>query len=516
MRSLLTARRLRTKAVMALAAVSMAVLAVPSATVAHADTPPTTPTIPTFTDGYGLTQVADPSDASGPSVVETPTNFTITVTTPEVANDPAAGTVGHHIRIILPSDYYTNTTERYPVLYYLLGAGDDPVVEGNLQSYLSTKMITVIPDGGPRGWYVNWLNQETAAGAQNWETFEIDQVIPFIDANLRTIPDKADRAIAGLSMGGFGAFHLAEAHPSLFSNVASLSGPIDMSEDDLATRVAVVAMETNIGQGLVSSGGPALLPNYGPDVPADAIFGPIAAPADTYWSGVDPSSTANLTNLTGMGISIYTGSGKNSFGIPDDVLEPFVESAAGWTEGRLNAAGIPSYYVDYGDGAGWGTAENCTGGHTYPCWDADLQDYIPRLETAFGLSTVAMGAVTGYQGLCLDVRGGGVAPGTAVQVYGCNGTSAQFWTVGSGNTVKAYGECLDVSGGGTWDGTGVDLYTCNGTGAQQWIPQADGALLNPQSGKCLDDTGWGGAGTQAQIWDCTGAANQDWNLPSRS
>jgi hypothetical protein len=39
------------------------------------------------------------------------------------------------------------------------------------------------------------------------------------------------------------------------------------------------------------------------------------------------------------------------------------------------------------------------------------------------------------------------------------------------------------------------------------------ALLNPQSGKCLDDTGYDGSGTQLQIWDCTGNANQQWKLP---
>ena len=73
--------------------------------------------------------------------------------------------------------------------------------------------------------------------------------------------------------------------------------------------------------------------------------------------------------------------------------------------------------------------------------------------------------------------------------------------------------CLDVDGAGTANGTTVDLYTCNGTGAQTWVPQSDGALLNPNSGKCLDDTGYGGSGTQVQIWACTGNANQQWNLP---
>ena len=75
------------------------------------------------------------------------------------------------------------------------------------------------------------------------------------------------------------------------------------------------------------------------------------------------------------------------------------------------------------------------------------------------------------------------------------------------------GKCLDVAGAGTTNGTLVDLYDCNGTGAQVWQPQSNGSLLNPNSGKCLDDTGYGGSGTQVQIWDCTGNANQQWDLP---
>jgi chitinase len=125
----------------------------------------------------------------------------------------------------------------------------------------------------------------------------------------------------------------------------------------------------------------------------------------------------------------------------------------------------------------------------------------------------AAGAITGYQGLCLDDRSASTANYNPVQVYNCNNTSAQQWTVASGNTLQVLGSCLDVDAAGTTDGTTVDLYTCNGTGAQVWEPQSDGALLNPASGKCLDDTGYGGSGTQVQIWDCTGNANQAWTLP---
>src|SRR5215469_16398724 len=129
-------------------------------------------------------------------------------------------------------------------------------------------------------------------------------------------------------------------------------------------------------------------------------------------------------------------------------------------------------------------------------------------------ATGATGPITGYQGLCLDDRSASTADFNPIQVYTCNGTAAQQWTVASGSTLQVLGKCLDVNAGGTANGTLVDLYTCNGTGAQVWQPQSNGELLNPQSGRCLDDTGSGGSGTQVQIWDCAAAtANQQWTLP---
>jgi chitinase len=156
-------------------------------------------------------------------------------------------------------------------------------------------------------------------------------------------------------------------------------------------------------------------------------------------------------------------------------------------------------------------------------WEVDGYDKpvgyaYSRIFTAIGGGsggTSATGAITGYGGLCVDVRGASSANTTPVQVYTCNGTSAQQWTVASGNTLQALGKCLDINGGGTSNGSTVDLYACNGTGAQVWQPQSDGALYNPQSGKCLDDTGWSTTpGTQLQIWSCTGGANQAWALPA--
>jgi chitinase len=130
-----------------------------------------------------------------------------------------------------------------------------------------------------------------------------------------------------------------------------------------------------------------------------------------------------------------------------------------------------------------------------------------------GGGSTTTGTITGYEGLCLDDRSASTADFNPIQVYTCNGTNAQQWTVASGNALQVLGECLDVDAAGTANGTAVDLYTCNGTGAQAWEPQSDGELLNPASGKCLDDTGYGGSGTQVQIWACADTANQVWTLP---
>ncbi|WP_217251189.1 PQQ-dependent sugar dehydrogenase [Streptomyces sp. AC602_WCS936] len=124
------------------------------------------------------------------------------------------------------------------------------------------------------------------------------------------------------------------------------------------------------------------------------------------------------------------------------------------------------------------------------------------------------GPVRGVNGKCLDVDNAGTADGTEVQVWSCNQSSAQEWTVGGDGTLKALGKCLDVSGGGSADGTRIQLWTCNGTGAQKWAAQSDGTVRNPQSGKCLDASGgtWND-GTPVHLWTCHTGPNQKWTLP---
>jgi hypothetical protein len=125
------------------------------------------------------------------------------------------------------------------------------------------------------------------------------------------------------------------------------------------------------------------------------------------------------------------------------------------------------------------------------------------------------GRITGIAGKCVDVAAASSANGTAIQLYDCNGTNAQNWTVGADGTLRALGKCMDVTAAGTANGTRIQLYDCNGTGAQVWQAQSTGTLRNPASGRCLDATGNSSAnGTRLQIWDCFGGANQRWTLPS--
>ena len=132
------------------------------------------------------------------------------------------------------------------------------------------------------------------------------------------------------------------------------------------------------------------------------------------------------------------------------------------------------------------------------------------------VAAAATGAIVAgiSSSLCVDNRSASAADYNPVQIYTCNSSNAQQWTVAAGNTLQVQGMCLDVDGSGTTNGTLVDLYSCNGTGAQIWVPQPGGALVNPNSGLCLDDPGASTtAGTQLDIWQCNGGSNQSWTLP---
>jgi S-formylglutathione hydrolase FrmB len=132
--------------------------------------------------------------------------------------------------IYLPADY-DKSTRNYPVLYLLHGYTDDEtgwtqfgetqsIADKAIQSGEASPMIIVMPDGGV-SWYINSFDGKT-----KYEDFFVKEFIPFIDANYRTRVKKNYRAIAGLSMGGFGTLTMATKYPELFAAAAPLSAGV--------------------------------------------------------------------------------------------------------------------------------------------------------------------------------------------------------------------------------------------------------------------------------------------------
>ncbi|MBM9503472.1 ricin-type beta-trefoil lectin domain protein [Actinacidiphila acididurans] len=116
---------------------------------------------------------------------------------------------------------------------------------------------------------------------------------------------------------------------------------------------------------------------------------------------------------------------------------------------------------------------------------------------------------------CIDVAGGNNADGTPLQLYDCNGTAAQTWSMPGDGTVRAMGKCMDVRGGSDADGTPVQLYTCGTTVSQQWTYDPAAGTLRSGLGKCLTAAGAAtGNGTPLVIEPCRGTTDQQWNIPS--
>jgi predicted alpha-1,2-mannosidase len=159
-----------------------------------------------------------------------------------------------------------------------------------------------------------------------------------------------------------------------------------------------------------------------------------------------------------------------------------------------------------------GVTLDFTLGSAASSWGTGAGDVPPSYDTG---PQPGVGPITsGIAGKCADDASRGTANGTHIQLWDCNGSVAQQFTVKADGSLGIMGKCMDVTNSGTANGTKVQLYDCNGTGAQKWQQTANGSLLNPQSGRCLDDPNSTTTnGTQLQIYDCNGTNAQKWKLP---
>ena len=132
------------------------------------------------------------------------------------------------IRVTVPPSYEEETDRTYPVLLMLHGRGgfyQDWTNEGGVVEQTEQhEVIVVMPDGGAGSFYSN-ANFPLPGREAAWESFIMDQALPFVHANFRTDPSRM--AIAGLSMGGWGALALGQRYYGHFRSVSSYSGPAD-------------------------------------------------------------------------------------------------------------------------------------------------------------------------------------------------------------------------------------------------------------------------------------------------
>jgi len=162
---------------------------------------------------------------------------------------PALG-VRKHFVVYLPPSYAARPTRRYPVIYYLHGVsgeesdwvsmGNIDLIADSLEAGGMPEMILVMPDGDDAWWsdapadrgYAACDADTTQSHAtptycvehSRYETYVAVDLVRHVDSTYRTRGERAHRAVAGLSMGGYGAMAIALGHPDLFAAAASHSG----------------------------------------------------------------------------------------------------------------------------------------------------------------------------------------------------------------------------------------------------------------------------------------------------
>ncbi len=269
----------------------------------------------------------------------------LTLQTPAITHDTG-------VRVLLPRGYREHPKRRYPVLYLLHGSGGsetDWTEMGDAEQITAGyPLIVVMPDTDQNGYYSDWFNSG-AGGPPMYETYDVHELIPWIDARYRTVAARRGRAIAGLSMGGFGALSYASRHPDLFDHVAGFS---PASDTNYAPFRALQESGTSDGD------------------PTINIWGPYET-EQVIWRGHNPWDLA--PNLRGMKVSLRYGNGDpgGPFG-GGDPIEAGVHAMTVGYSAKLTKLHIPHLNDDYGPG-----------GHAWPYWQRDLREELPLVMKSF-------------------------------------------------------------------------------------------------------------------------------------
>lgn len=147
-----------------------------------------------------------------------------------------------HYCVMLPASYDASGSRQYPILYFLHGLNSNEqmlfkmggwdTVQDMEQKHEIGDFLIVTPEARA-SFYVNSFD-----GKVRYTDFFLQEFVPYIEGRYRVRREREARAISGISMGGYGAFHLAFGHPELFGAVSAESAAL-MTEsiEDLNTAI---------------------------------------------------------------------------------------------------------------------------------------------------------------------------------------------------------------------------------------------------------------------------------------
>ncbi|WP_037314603.1 alpha/beta hydrolase [Amycolatopsis orientalis] len=268
-------------------------------------------------------------------------------------SSPALGTTGM-VRLLVPAGWAAEPTRTWPTLYLLHGCCE-PVDYRSWDQFTDVKAFTadkdaliVMPTGGPAGMYTKWWNFGLG-GTPDWDTFHTLEVRQIVERGYRA---GTRRAIAGLSIGGYGALAYAYKHKGMFGAAASYSGVPNTLYQGTPLFI----------QGILARAG---------------IFNYLELWGDSWgmrslWSANNPFD--HIDDLRGTALYISCGNGQTGPLDPpgqSDIFEPSALGTSVSFTDRLKLKGIPATVDYYGPGT-----------HSWPYWQRALRNSWPVLAAA--------------------------------------------------------------------------------------------------------------------------------------
>jgi pimeloyl-ACP methyl ester carboxylesterase len=144
----------------------------------------------------------------------------------KIGTDPV-----RNMLVYLPAGYDASSSRRYPVIYFFpnpfeasyrfdfdhrdaQGLFDRAIAAGVIEKFILVAVDMNTPLGS------SWFANSSTTG--NWDDFMIQELVPYIDANFKTLPNRDSRGVAGVFIGGYGAIRLGMRHPDVFGSVYAM------------------------------------------------------------------------------------------------------------------------------------------------------------------------------------------------------------------------------------------------------------------------------------------------------